>query len=84
MAFLGNHIAIGAGASVAHADDDLYNLERACLHQVLAMSTGKPLAPVNAQLSAHVARQVQGEREPSNLFFEALCRMLPAQREPRL
>lgn len=77
VAFLGNHGVIVAGATVAHAYDDLYYLERACLHQVLAMSTGRPLAPVDAALCAQVARQIDGEREQSVLFFEALRRLLP-------
>ncbi len=29
-------------------------------------------------LAAHVAAQIQGEREQSDLFFEALRRLLPA------
>ena len=78
VAFLANHGVIVAGASIAHAYDDLYYLERACLHQVIAQSTGRPLAPVNAELAAHVAAQIQGEREQSDLFFEALRRLLPA------
>jgi ribulose-5-phosphate 4-epimerase/fuculose-1-phosphate aldolase len=80
VAFLGNHGVIVAGATVAHAYDDLYYLERACMHQVLAMGTGKPLARVDEALSARVAQQIQGEREQSELFFEALRRMLPAPR----
>ncbi len=80
VAFLGNHGVIVAGASIAHAYDDLYYLERACLHQVLAQSTGRALAPVNAELAARVAAQVQGEREQSDLFFDALRRLLPAPR----
>jgi ribulose-5-phosphate 4-epimerase/fuculose-1-phosphate aldolase len=81
VAFLGNHGVIVAGPSVAHAYDDLYYLERACLHQVLAQSTGRPLAPVNVALSERVASQIQGEREQSDLHFEALRRMLPAPRQ---
>ena len=77
IAFLGNHGIIVAGSCMAHAYDDLYYLERACLHQVLAASTGRPLVPVNEKLAAHVAAQIQGEREQSDLFFEALRRMLP-------
>ncbi len=77
IGFLGNHGVVVTGATLAHAYDDLYALERACMHQVLAMSTGRPLAPVNAALSARVAGQIQGEREQSDLFFEALRRMLP-------
>jgi ribulose-5-phosphate 4-epimerase/fuculose-1-phosphate aldolase len=78
VGFLGNHGVIVCGATVAHAYDDLYYLERVCMHQVLAMSTGRPLARVDEGLSAHVARQIQGEREQSDLFFEALRRILPA------
>jgi len=77
VAFLANHGVIVAGATIAHAYDDLYYLERACLHQVLAQSTGRPLAPVDPALAARVAAQVQGEREQSDLFFEALRRLLP-------
>ena len=78
VAFLSNHGVIVAGASIAHAYDDLYYLERTCTHQVIAQSTGRPLAPVNAQMAARVAAQIQGEREQSDLFFEALRRLLPA------
>jgi ribulose-5-phosphate 4-epimerase/fuculose-1-phosphate aldolase len=77
IAFLGNHGVIVCGPSLAHAYDDLYYLERACMLQVLAQSTGRPLAPVDAALARQVARQTQGEREQSELFFEALRRMLP-------
>ena len=80
VAFLANHGVIVAGATVAHAYDDLYYLERACLHQVIAQSTGRPLVPVDAVLAARVAAQMQGEREQSDLFFEALRRLLPAPR----
>ncbi|CAN5903058.1 aldolase [soil metagenome] len=79
VAFLANHGVIVAGATIAHAYDDLYYLERACLHQVIAQSTGRPLAPVDARLAEKVAAQVQSEREQSDLFFDALRRMLPVQ-----
>ena len=78
IAFLANHGVVVAGANIAHAYDDLYYLERACLHQVIAQSTGRPLVPVDAALAARVAAQIQGEREQSDLFFEALRRLLPA------
>lgn len=77
IAFLANHGIIVGGTCIAHAYDDLYYLERACLQQVLAQSTGRPLAPVGAALAAQVAAQVQGEREQSDLYFEALRRLLP-------
>ena len=66
------------GERIAHAYDDLFYLERACLHQVIAQSTGRPLVPVDPVLAAQVAAQIQGEREQSDLFFEALRRLLPA------
>lgn len=77
VAFLANHGVIVAGQSIAHAYDDLYFLERACMHQVLAQSTGRPLRPVNTALASRVAAQIQGEREQSDLFFESLRRLLP-------
>ena len=80
VAFLANHGVIVTGHTIAHAYDDLYYLERACLHQVIAQSTGRPLKPVDAKLAAQVAAQIQGEREQSDLFFEALRRLLPAPR----
>ncbi|WBY01291.1 aldolase [Ramlibacter tataouinensis] len=76
VAFLGNHGVIVCGDRIAHAYDDLYYLERACLHQVLAQSTGRPLAPVAAELAHKVGQQAQGERLQSELFFEALRRLL--------
>jgi ribulose-5-phosphate 4-epimerase/fuculose-1-phosphate aldolase len=77
VAFLCNHGVIVGGATLAHAYDDLYYLERACALEVLARSTGRALAPVDAALAARVAAQTQGEREQSELFFEALRRILP-------
>lgn len=74
VAFLGNHGVVVCGPRVDWAYDDLYYLERACQVQVIAMSTGRPLAPVPAAMAAAVAEQVQGERMQSELFFEALRR----------
>lgn len=74
VAFLANHGVVVCGPRVDHAYDDLYYLERACQVQVLAMSTGRPLAPVDAALAAQVAAQTAGERLQSELFFAALAR----------
>lgn len=74
VVFLANHGVVVCGPQLAHAYDDLYYLERACQAQVLAQSTGRPLAPVHAELAARVAAQTQGERLQSELFFEALRR----------
>jgi ribulose-5-phosphate 4-epimerase/fuculose-1-phosphate aldolase len=76
VVFLGNHGVVVCGARIDHAYDDLYYLERACEVQVIAQSTGRPLAPVDAALAARVAAQIQGERMQSTLFFEALRRMV--------
>lgn len=74
IAFLGNHGVVVCGPRIDHAYDDLYYLERACLVQVLAQSTGRPLQPVPEALAQRVSEQVQGERLQSELFFEALRR----------
>jgi ribulose-5-phosphate 4-epimerase/fuculose-1-phosphate aldolase len=76
VAFLGNHGVVVCGSRIDHSYDDLYYLERACMAQVLAQSTGRPLQPVAAPLAAQVAAQTHGERLQSELFFEALRRTL--------
>ena len=76
VAFLGNHGVIVCGDQVAWAYDDLYYLERACMHQVLAQCSGSALRPVQPELAARVAAQTMGERMQSDLFFASLRRML--------
>jgi ribulose-5-phosphate 4-epimerase/fuculose-1-phosphate aldolase len=76
IVFLGNHGVLVCGPKLAHAYDDLYYLERACQLQLLAMSSGRPLAPVDAALAQRVREQTQGERLQSDLHFEALRRTL--------
>ena len=76
VAFLGNHGVIVCGERVDHAYDDLYYLERACMVQVLAHSTGRPLQPVHPEIAARVAAQTLGERLQSELFFSSLRRTL--------
>jgi ribulose-5-phosphate 4-epimerase/fuculose-1-phosphate aldolase len=76
VVFLGNHGVVVCGERMAWAYDDLYYLERACMHQVLAQQTGRPLVPVPAAMAARVAAQCCGERLQSDLFFEALRRTL--------
>ena len=74
VAFLGNHGVVVCGPRVDYAYDDLYFLERACMAQVLALSTCLPLLPVGAEVAALVAQQTMSERLQSELFFEALRR----------
>ena len=72
--FLANHGVIVTGPSVAWAFDDLYFLERACMLQVLAMGTGRPLKPIAPHVAARTARQMDGERQQSDLHLAALRR----------
>jgi ribulose-5-phosphate 4-epimerase/fuculose-1-phosphate aldolase len=76
VAFLGNHGVVVCGERMAHAYDDLYYLERACMAQVIAQSTERPLAPVDPAIAERVRDQTLGERMQSELFFEALRRTL--------
>ena len=74
--FLGNHGIMVCGPSVALAFDDLYYLERACMLQVLAMGTGKPLRIIPERVAGLTARQMAEDSEQSELHFEALKRLL--------
>lgn len=74
--FLAHHgVSIG-GPSVAFAFDDLYYLERACRQQVLAMSTGRPLALIPDDQLRETARQyMQVVDFQAHKHFEALMRI---------
>jgi ribulose-5-phosphate 4-epimerase/fuculose-1-phosphate aldolase len=76
VAFLGNHGVVVCGERIDYAYDDLYFLERACMAQVLAQSTGRALQPVAEDIARRVAAESQGERLQSELFFKALRRVL--------
>ncbi len=78
VAFLGNHGIVVCGERMAWAYDDLYYLERACMVQVLAQSTGRTPLPVGASIAERVREQTLGDRTQSELFFEALRRSLKA------
>ncbi len=73
---LRNHGVIVAGKTVAQAYDDLYYLERACMVQVLAMQTGRPLEIIPTQIIERTARQMRGESQQVDLHFAALQRLL--------
>jgi ribulose-5-phosphate 4-epimerase/fuculose-1-phosphate aldolase len=74
--FLANHGIIVTGLTLAETFDDLYYLERACMLQVLAAGTGKPLRVVSEAVAAKTGRQMQHESEQAALHFEALKRLL--------
>jgi len=77
--FLANHGVVVTGASVAEAFNDLYYLERACMTQVLAMSTGRPLKLVDEAIARKTARQIAGDRTQPLAHFAALKRILDQQ-----
>lgn len=79
--FLANHGVIVCGESVAAAFDDLYYLERACMVQLLAESTGRPLRTIPAEVASKAAQQIAGEKQQAVMHFEALKRILN-QKEP--
>ena len=74
--FLANHGVIVGGPTVAAAFDDLYYLERACMLQVLAMGTGRPLRVVAERIAGLTARQMAEDGEQTELHFAAIKRML--------
>ena len=78
VVFMASHGVTVVGPTLAWAFDDLYYLERACMHQVLAVQAagGRPLRRIPDALCAAVAAQIAGERQQSDLFLEATKRLL--------
>lgn len=78
--FMKNHGVIVVGPTVADALDDLYYLERAAQTQVVALSTGQPLALVQEEVAAETARQF-ARLNPINaaLHFDEMKRILDAE-----
>jgi len=76
--FMASHGVTVVGPTVAWAFDDLYYLERACMHQVLAVQAaqGRALRRVPDALADHVGRQIAGERQQSDMFLASVKRML--------
>jgi ribulose-5-phosphate 4-epimerase/fuculose-1-phosphate aldolase len=77
--FLANHGVIVCGATVAATFDDLYYLERACMLQVLAAGTGKPLKLVSEPVAQLTARQMGRESQQAELHLQALRRILDGE-----
>jgi len=78
VVFMKNHGVLVTGETVAEAYRCLYMLERVCRAQVLAMSSGEPLAVLADGIVAQVPpgndRHPGGERP--RLYFEAMKRIL--------
>jgi ribulose-5-phosphate 4-epimerase/fuculose-1-phosphate aldolase len=78
--FMKNHGVLVMGDTIAQAYRRLYKLERVCRTQILALSTGKPLAVLADEIVARIQappphdRHSRDERE--RLFFEAMMRVL--------
>ena len=83
VVFMASHGVTVVGQSIAWAFDDLYYLERACMHQVLATqaAAGKPLRIIPEDICEMTAEQIAGERQQSDLFFESIKRMLDAEHQ---
>ncbi len=80
--FMGNHGVIVVGESVAQAFDELYYLEKAAAVQLLALSTGRPLALVPEAVAALICAQWNDyPTRFSELHFEELKQILN-QQEP--
>lgn len=74
--FLTNHGIIVTGPDIATAFDDLYYLERACMHQVLAQSTGMRLKKIPDDICRRTLEQFEAERQQSYLHLESIKRVL--------
>lgn len=76
--FMASHGVTVTGATLAWAFDELYCLERACMHQCLATqaAAGKPLRQLPEADCRAIAAQIAGERAQSDLFFAAIQRLL--------
>jgi ribulose-5-phosphate 4-epimerase/fuculose-1-phosphate aldolase len=79
LIFLGNHGVMTVGPTVARAYDDLYFVERVAKTQILAQSTGLPLAIMDPELLEQTRAQSEYERLDlgyAENHFAALKRLL--------
>jgi ribulose-5-phosphate 4-epimerase/fuculose-1-phosphate aldolase len=83
VVFMRNHGVMVVGPGIGEAWDDLYYLERACEAQRLALSTGRPLKPIPAEMAERTARQMRegSDRDSARLHLESVKRIL-ARAEP--
>jgi len=77
IVFMRHHGVMVLADSIAQAWDDLYYLERACEVQVLAMSTGRPLLPINRELTRRTGEQIMSEAaQAADLHLASIKRLL--------
>jgi len=74
--FLSNHGVMVTGENVANTFDDLYYLERACMLQVIAQSSGKALKRVRHDVATDTVRLMVEDRAQSIALLAAFKRML--------
>lgn len=78
--FMKNHGVLAIGDTVAQAYRRLYKLERVCRAQILAMSTGRPLALLDDEMVRKVEapnpRNSHSQAEREALYFAAMMRVL--------
>jgi len=79
--FLKNHGVMVCGPNIAEAWDDLYYLERAAEVQLKAMSSGRRLLPVAAEIAAQAARQMrEGDPDSARMHLQSIRRVLDRDR----
>ena len=77
VVFMKHHGVMVVGPTIAEAWDDLYYLERACEVQLLAMSTGRSIVPVNPEIAEATYRQMrEGDADSARLHLESIKRQL--------
>ncbi|HEY8595307.1 MAG TPA: aldolase [Devosiaceae bacterium] len=77
IVFMRHHGVMVLAKSIAEAWDDLYYLERACEVQVLAMSTGRPLLPIDRELARKTGAQIMSEAvDGARLHLASIQRQL--------
>jgi ribulose-5-phosphate 4-epimerase/fuculose-1-phosphate aldolase len=80
VVFMKHHGVMVLAPTIAEAWDDLYYLERAAEVQVLAMSTGRKVLPVDAGIAEATYRQMrEGDPESARLHLAAVRRQLDAE-----
>ncbi len=80
LIFLKNHGVMVTGPNVAEAWDDLYYLERAAEVQLKAMSAGRPLKSVSAQVAQRTAEQIRaGDPSSARAHMSSMLRILKAE-----
>jgi ribulose-5-phosphate 4-epimerase/fuculose-1-phosphate aldolase len=76
VVLLPNHGVLVVGESLAHAWEDLYFFERACMVQVLAQSTGQPLRLMDEDVAELTVKQYDGERGKAEALLAATRRLV--------